>query len=71
MVVGGECHLPGELTDSVNLDNVLWPRVAAVAEILWRGTGEVGEGTTRILAEMRERLVARRVRAGMIQTEWG
>ena len=71
LVVGGEVHLWGELTDSVNLDNMLWPRVAAAAELLWRGKGEVGEGTTRRLAEMRERLVARGIRAGMVQMEWG
>ncbi len=50
---------------------MLWPRVAAAAEVLWRGKGEVGEGATRRLAEMRERLVARGVRAGMVQMEWG
>jgi hexosaminidase len=71
LVIGGECHLWGELTDSVNLDNMLWPRVAAAAEVLWKGKGEVGEGTTRRLAEMRERLVAGGVRAGMVQMEWG
>lgn len=71
LVVGGECHLWGELTDSVNLDHMLWPRVSAAAEVLWKGRGEVGEETTRRLAEMRERLVATGVRAGMVQMEWG
>lgn len=71
LIVGGEVHLWGELTDSVNLDDMLWPRTAAAAELLWRGKGEVGEETTRRLAEMRERLVARGIRAGMVQMEWG
>ena len=71
LVMGGECHLWGELTDSVNLDNMLWPRVSAAAEVLWSGSGEVGEETTRRLAEMRERLVVHGIRAGMVQMEWG
>ncbi|MCJ1382086.1 N-acetyl-glucosamine-6-phosphate deacetylase [Xylographa soralifera] len=70
LVIGGEVHLWGELTDSVGLDGMLWPRVAAAAEVLWRGKGEVKEGVTRRLAEMRERLVARGVGAGMVQMEW-
>ncbi|MCJ1387987.1 N-acetyl-glucosamine-6-phosphate deacetylase [Xylographa bjoerkii] len=70
LVIGGEAHLWGELTDSVGLDGMLWPRVAAAAEVLWRGKGEVEEGATRRLAEMRERLVARGVGAGMVQMEW-
>ena len=71
LVIGGECHLWSDLTDSVNLDNMLWPRASAAAEVLWRGKGEVGEETTRRLAEMKERLVARAVRAAVVQMEWG
>ncbi len=71
LVVGGEVHLWGELTDSVTLDGMLWPRAAAAAEVLWSGTGKmVEEGTTRRLAEMRERLVVAGVAAGMVQMEW-
>ncbi|KAF1984347.1 glycoside hydrolase family 20 protein [Aulographum hederae CBS 113979] len=70
-IVGGEVHLWGELTDSVNLDNMLWPRVAAAAEVLWRGPGNpVSEDVTRRLAEMRERLVLKGVKADMVQMEW-
>ena len=71
LVIGGEVHLWSELTDGVNLDGMLWPRAAAAAEVLWRGKGRVGEGSTRRLAHMRERLVARGVRAGMVQMTWG
>ena len=60
----------GELTDSVTLDGMLWPRVAAAAEVLWCGTREVNEDATRRLAEARERLVTRGVAAGMVQMEW-
>ena len=70
LVLGGEVHLWGELTDSVGLDGMLWPRVAAAAEVLWSGKGKVEEGVTRRLAEMRERLVARGLGAGMVQMEW-
>ena len=50
---------------------MLWPRAAAAAEVLWRGKGEVGEETTRRLADMRERLVAIGIKAGMVQMQWG
>jgi hexosaminidase len=70
LVLGGEVHLWGELTDSTTLDFMLWPRAAAAAEVLWKGHREVSEDTTRRLAEMRERLVARGIRSGMVQMEW-
>lgn len=71
LVAGGEVHMWGELTDSVSLDSTLWPRVAAAAEVMWSRTSRMPEEeTTRRLAEFRERLVARGVRAGMIQMEW-
>lgn len=71
LVVGGEIHLWGELTDSVSLDGTLWPRIAAAAEVLWRGTGrKADESTTRRLALMRERLIAKGLNAGMVQMEW-
>ena len=70
LVLGGEVHLWSELTDSVTLDHMLWPRVAAAAELLWSGKGEVSEATTRRLAEMRERLVGRGISAEMVQMEW-
>lgn len=71
LVAGGEIHLFGELTDDISLDGLLWPRVAAAAEVLWSGPGKIlDEGTTRRLADMRERLVARGIGAGMVQMEW-
>lgn len=70
LVIGGEVHLWGELTDSVNLDGLLWPRAAAAAEVLWRGKCQVSEDTTRRLAKMRERLLGRGIRAAMVQMEW-
>ena len=71
LILGGEVHLWGELTDSVNLDSMLWPRVAAAAEVLWTGSGrKPDEDTTRRLADMRERLVMGGVAAGPVQMEW-
>ena len=69
-LAGGEAYLWAELTDSISLDDIPWPRLAAAAEVLWRGGGPlVGEDATRRLAEMRERLVARGIRAGVVQME--
>ena len=70
LVVGGEVHLWGELTDGVSLDTMLWPRVAAAGEVLWRGKGTVGEESTRRLAEMREWLVGIGVGSGPVQVTW-
>ncbi|KAF2762208.1 hypothetical protein EJ05DRAFT_448580 [Pseudovirgaria hyperparasitica] len=71
LVLGGEVHLWGEMTDAISLDGMLWPRVSAAAEVLWRGGGRsVDEGVTRRLAEMRERLVGKGVSSGMVQMEW-
>jgi hexosaminidase len=70
LVFGGEVHLRCELTDSTTLDGMLWPRVAAASEILWRGKGQLDESVTRGLAMMRERLVSRGIQAGMVQMEW-
>lgn len=71
LVVGGEAHLWGELTDSVSLDGMLWPRVAAAAEVMWGAPGKKpDENTTRRLADLRERLVTRGIRAGVVQMEW-
>ncbi|KAF1810839.1 hypothetical protein P152DRAFT_467564 [Eremomyces bilateralis CBS 781.70] len=67
LVIGGEAHIWGEQTDAVNVDRMVWPRAAAVAEVLWSGAKDA-EGRNRSqveasprLAEMRERLVTRGV----------
>lgn len=71
LIAGGEVHIWGELTDSVNLDHMLWPRAAAAAEVMWTGTGrQLSPQTTGRLAEMRDRLVKRGIRADMVQMEW-
>ncbi|GAB7360941.1 hypothetical protein MBLNU230_g0925t1 [Neophaeotheca triangularis] len=73
LVLGGEVHIWSEQTDTVNLDDMVWPRAAAAGEVLWSGAKDA-EGRNRSqvdaaprLSEMRERLVARGVRAYPIQ----
>lgn len=68
LVVGGEASMWSEQTDAVNLDQMLWPRLSAVAEVLWRGQPGGGRNLSQVeatprLAEMRERLVAMGVNA--------
>jgi hexosaminidase len=73
LVIGGEAHMWAEQTDPVNVDQMIWPRAAAAAEILWSGAKDVhGANRSQIeaaprLSEMRERLVAMGVRAEPIQ----
>ena len=73
LVIGGECHMWTEQTDAVNLDMVVWPRLAATGEVLWSGAkDELGQNRSQIeasprLADMRERLVAKGVKAGPVQ----
>ena len=62
-----------EQTDPVNLDDMLWPRACAAAEVLWSGPKDA-EGRNRSqveasprLGQMRERMVLRGVRAGPVQ----
>jgi len=73
LVLGGEAHIWSEQTDPVNLHQMVWPRVCAVGEVLWSGAKDVhGQNRSQItasprLSEMRERLVARGVRAEPVQ----
>ena len=41
-VVGGEAMVWGEWVDSSNLEGVMWPRLASVAERLWSPRGTEG-----------------------------
>ena len=62
-----------EQTDPVNLDDNVWPRAAAAAEVLWSGAKDA-EGRNRSqveasprLGEWRERMVQRGIQAGPVQ----
>lgn len=70
LILGGEVHLWCEQTDSITLDFKLWPRVAAAAEVLWKGAMSVDESVTRRLAEIRQRLVLHGIKAEVVQMEW-
>jgi hexosaminidase len=73
LVLGGEVHIWSEQTDPVNLDDMVWPRASAASEVLWSGRQDAsGKNRSQItasprLAEMRERMVSRGVRAGPVQ----
>jgi hexosaminidase len=41
-VLGGESALWTETTDDTNIDSKVWPRCAALAEVLWTGGGQAG-----------------------------
>lgn len=69
LIAGGEVHMWGEQTDAINLDPMVWPRAAAAAEVLWSGAKDAeGQNRSQIeasprLSDLRERLVAKGVRA--------
>ncbi|RDL34663.1 putative beta-hexosaminidase alpha chain [Venustampulla echinocandica] len=73
LVLGGEVHNWSEQTDPVNLDDMLWPRAGAAAEVLWSGRQDAsGQNRSQItaaprLAEMRERMVLRGISSGPVQ----
>ncbi|KAF9978758.1 hypothetical protein BGZ73_000405, partial [Actinomortierella ambigua] len=67
-VIGGEAAMWAEQVDAANLDTKVWPRAAALAELLWsgnrdpKGNKRTTELTARIF-EFRERLVDRGINA--------
>ncbi|KAL1405292.1 Glucosamine-6-phosphate isomerase (Glucosamine-6-phosphate deaminase) (GNPDA) (GlcN6P deaminase) [Vanrija albida] len=74
-VLGGQASLWAEQTDEANIDGQLWPRAAALAEVLWTGGGDGGfplsaVAVTARLQDIRYRIVDRGVRAVPIQPEW-
>ncbi|CAG8658019.1 3455_t:CDS:2, partial [Paraglomus brasilianum] len=74
-VLGAEAALWSEQSDGVVLDSKVWPRTAALAELLWSGNKDAsGRKRYREMAqrinEYRERLVARGVGAAPLQSKW-
>lgn len=66
-IMGGEACMWSEQVDAANLDAVVWPRAAAVAERLWSPKTNTDQGAAkRRLAQHRERLVTRGVSASPI-----
>ena len=73
LIEGGEVHLWTEKTDAVDLDQKLWPRAAAAAEVLWSGPRNASmiEDASKRLGEWRERVVVDHgVGAGVVQMTW-
>ncbi|KAK7422210.1 Glucosamine-6-phosphate isomerase (Glucosamine-6-phosphate deaminase) (GNPDA) (GlcN6P deaminase) [Neonectria punicea] len=72
-VLGGEVAVWSETIDAVNFDTLVWPRASAAGEVLWSGRQDAaGQNRSQYdaaprLAEMRERMVARGVRASPVQ----
>ncbi|KAI0816052.1 N-acetylhexosaminidase [Trametes gibbosa] len=82
LVLGGQMPLWSEQSSPENLDPIIWPRLAAGAEVFWTGTA-LPDGSSRISAnttstaqalarlnELRYRLVDRGVNAIALQPKW-
>ncbi|KAL9595300.1 MAG: hypothetical protein Q9219_006522 [cf. Caloplaca sp. 3 TL-2023] len=73
LVLGAEMYIWSEMLDPVSFDQVVWPRAAAAAEVLWAGAKDEGGRNRSLvdaggrLGEWRERLVGRGVGAGVVQ----
>jgi hexosaminidase len=71
-VLGGEVAVWSESIDPQSLDTIIWPRASAAGEVLWSGRQDAdGKNRTQYdasprIEEMRERMVARGVRAAAI-----
>ncbi|KAH9848284.1 N-acetylhexosaminidase [Lenzites betulinus] len=82
LVLGGQMPLWSEQSSAENLDPIVWPRLAAGAEVFWTGAtlpdgssriGVNATSTTRALErlnELRYRLVDRGVNAIALQPKW-
>lgn len=44
-VLGGQANLWSEQTDETNLEEVVWPRAAAMAEVFWTGKADQRDAT--------------------------
>ncbi|KAI0808032.1 N-acetylhexosaminidase [Fomes fomentarius] len=82
LVLGGQMPLWSEQSSPENLDSIVWPRLAAAAEVFWTGA-VLPDGTSRLdanstsgsrtlarLNELRFRLVDRGVKAIALQPKW-
>ncbi|TFK27667.1 beta-hexosaminidase [Coprinopsis marcescibilis] len=70
LVLGGQQLLWAEQSGPSNLDNIVWPRAAASAEVFWSGPGGDGQAALSRLHDLAYRFVKRGVRAIPLQPEW-
>ncbi|KAJ2646036.1 Glucosamine-6-phosphate isomerase (Glucosamine-6-phosphate deaminase) (GNPDA) (GlcN6P deaminase) [Coemansia sp. RSA 1250] len=76
LVVGAEVALWSEQSDETSLDNYLWPRSAAMAEIAWSGRTDskghvrLPEEVVQRMHDQRFRMVGRGVNAEPLQPLW-
>lgn len=74
-VIGAEAPLWSEQVDDINISNELWPRAAALGELVWSGNRDkdgnkrTNELTQRLL-NFREYLVANGVLANALVPKW-
>lgn len=69
-VLGSEATLWMEQSDSSTIDSRLWPRAAALAEVLWSEPEEGWRDAEQRLLVHRERLVARGINSDRLEPEW-
>jgi hexosaminidase len=76
LVLGGEALLWTEQSGPDNVDSIVWPRAASVAEIFWTGAtlpdgtpANTKEALPR-LHDLRYRLVQRGIKAINLQPHW-
>lgn len=75
-VLGGEVAVWTETIDPLTLDSIAWPRAGAAGEVLWSGRQDAsGQNRSLVdagerLADIRERMVARGVRAEHLTEVW-
>jgi len=70
LIMGGQHLLWTEQSSPSNLDNVVWPRAAASAEVFWSGPGGDGGKALPRLHDLAYRLVQRGVHAIALQPQW-
>ncbi|KAH7103347.1 N-acetylhexosaminidase [Auriculariales sp. MPI-PUGE-AT-0066] len=71
LIVGGQTLLWSEQSSPENLDSIVWPRTAALAEVFWSPLGERnGVEASARMHDVRYRMVQRGIRATAMQPHW-
>lgn len=73
LLYGAEVHMWSEQTDGFSVDDMLWPRTSAAAEVMWSGRHDAkGQPRDQFdvvgrLAEIRERMLLHNFQMGPVQ----